>query len=68
MAEARIDKWMWATRIFKTRTIACEACKKGRIAINGALVKPSRMARDDGERHTQGTIRIVGNESYKRIC
>ena len=45
MAEARIDKWMWATRIFKTRTIASEACKKGRIAINGAQVKPSRMVK-----------------------
>ena len=45
MSEARIDKWMWATRIFKTRTIASEACKKGRIAINGAQVKPSRMVK-----------------------
>ena len=35
MSEARIDKWMWAVRIFKTRTIAAEACKKGRISING---------------------------------
>ena len=33
MSEARIDKWMWAVRIFKTRTIAAEACKKGRISI-----------------------------------
>ena len=39
MNEARIDKWMWAVRIFKTRTIAAEACKKGRISINGALGK-----------------------------
>ena len=37
MNEARIDKWMWAVRIFKTRTIAAEACKKGRISIKGAL-------------------------------
>lgn len=43
MAEARIDKWLWAARIFKTRTIAADACKKGRININGAQAKPSRM-------------------------
>lgn len=43
MAEARIDKWLWASRIFKTRTIASEACKKGRISINGTQVKPARM-------------------------
>ena len=39
MAEARIDKWLWASRIFKTRTIAAEACKKGRVSINGTQVK-----------------------------
>lgn len=43
MNEVRIDKWMWATRIFKTRTIAVEACNKGRISINNVTVKPSRM-------------------------
>ncbi len=43
MPEARIDKWMWAARIFKTRTIAAEACKKGRVSINGAQAKPARM-------------------------
>lgn len=40
--EARIDKWLWAARIFKTRTIAADACKKGRISIGGASVKPAR--------------------------
>lgn len=43
MNEVRIDKWMWATRIFKTRTIAVEACKKGRVMIQNVTVKPSRM-------------------------
>ena len=47
MAEARIDKWLWAVRIFKTRTIAAEACKKGRISINGAQAKPARMVKPD---------------------
>lgn len=41
--EVRIDKWMWATRIFKTRTIAVEACKKNRVTVNDAPAKPSRM-------------------------
>lgn len=43
MPEARIDKWMWAVRIFKTRTTAAEACKKGRVSINGSFVKAARM-------------------------
>jgi len=41
--EIRIDKWMWATRIFKTRTIALEACKKNRVMVNDIPAKPSRM-------------------------
>lgn len=44
--EARIDKWLWAVRIFKTRTIAAEACKKGRISINGTTAKASKTVRD----------------------
>lgn len=42
-AEVRLDKWLWAVRLFKTRTIAIEACKKGRISIKGIPVKASRM-------------------------
>jgi len=43
MKEVRIDKWLWATRIFKTRTIATTACKMGRVTIGGMNVKPSRL-------------------------
>lgn len=45
MDEVRIDKWLWAVRIFKTRTIAAEAIKKGRVIVGGVAVKPSRMIR-----------------------
>ena len=41
----RIDKWLWAVRVFKTRTIASEACKKGRVLIGNNSVKSSRMIR-----------------------
>ena len=40
--EVRIDKWLWAVRIFKTRTIATDAIKMGRVTIGGQKVKPSR--------------------------
>jgi len=45
MDEVRIDKWLWAVRIFKTRTVASEACKKGRVLIGETGVKPSRNVR-----------------------
>ena len=45
MGEVRIDKWMWATRIFKTRTIASDACKKNRVSVGNVSVKPSRMVK-----------------------
>jgi ribosome-associated heat shock protein Hsp15 len=45
MEEARIDKWLWAARIFKTRSIAADACKNGRVTIGGVNVKPSHSVR-----------------------
>ncbi len=44
--EARIDKWLWAARVFKTRSIAADACKNGRVTIGGMNVKPSRMVKE----------------------
>lgn len=47
--EVRVDKWIWAMRIFKTRTVATDACKKGRVSIgdegNQVIAKPSRTVK-----------------------
>lgn len=43
--EARIDKWLWAARIYKTRSVAADACKNGRVTVGGTNVKPSRMVK-----------------------
>ena len=45
MDEVRVDKWLWAVRVFKTRTVASDACKKGRVMIDRVAVKPSRNVR-----------------------
>lgn len=47
--EARIDKWLWAARLYKTRSLAAEACKNNRIHINGVVAKPSRNVKDGDE-------------------
>jgi ribosome-associated heat shock protein Hsp15 len=42
MTGVRIDKWLWAARFFKTRSIAAHACELGRIEFHGQLAKPAR--------------------------
>ena len=44
--EARLDKWLWAARIFKTRSIAADACKNGRVTMKGVKQKPSKMIKE----------------------
>lgn len=45
MAEVRIDKWLWAARFFKTRSLASKACDMGRVESNGQRAKASREVR-----------------------
>jgi ribosome-associated heat shock protein Hsp15 len=42
MDKLRIDKWLWAARFYKTRSLACDEIDKGRVQVNGAVVKPAR--------------------------
>lgn len=52
----RIDKWLWAARFFKTRTLAAKACELGRVAANGQPVKPARDV-------YVGDLLLIKNES-----
>jgi ribosome-associated heat shock protein Hsp15 len=49
----RIDKWLWAIRIFKTRTLASDACKAGRVKVDGQRVKASRGVKVGETVHVQ---------------
>jgi ribosome-associated heat shock protein Hsp15 len=61
MARVRIDKWLWAARFFKTRSLASHACDLGRISINGQPEKPAR------EVHTGDQLHIRNEAGEFRI-
>lgn len=56
MANLRIDKWLWAARFFKTRSLATRACELGRVQSNNQTVKPAREVR-------VGDLLQIGTES-----
>ena len=45
MEEVRIDKYLWSIRVFKTRSEATDACKGGKVRVNGADIKPSKAVK-----------------------
>jgi len=62
----RIDKWLWTVRLFKTRTMATDACNAGKVKINSVNCKPSREIRIDDEVQVrigqlQKTVKVIGS-------
>lgn len=60
-AQARVDSWTWAVRIFKTRSAAAAACRAGHVKVNGVPVKPAHSLKPGDEIRTRvnGSERIV---------
>jgi ribosome-associated heat shock protein Hsp15 len=69
-AQVRVDKWLWAARFYKTRSLATDAVAGGRVHVNGVRVKPSKEIRVDDELElTFGSLRrtvVVAGLSEKR--
>ena len=61
MDKLRIDKWLWAARFYKTRSLATDEINKGRIAVNGQAAKPAREVKvgDSVDMRREGQVRTV---------
>lgn len=66
-ARLRIDKWLWAARFFKTRSLAADAVEKGRVRIGGAAVKPAKEVRV-GDRVDVTIERVVWEIDVLGVC
>ncbi len=62
LTSVRVDKWLWAARQYKTRSLAGEACTAGHVDVNGTATKPSKFIRegDEIEVRTPGGRRLLG--------
>jgi ribosome-associated heat shock protein Hsp15 len=61
MEETRVDRWLWAVRLYKTRSMATDACRGGHVRVNGASAKPATTVRvgDRVTAHAGGRERIL---------
>lgn len=66
MDTVRIDKWLFAVRIYKTRALATDACRRGRVLVNGIQAKPSREIRSD-DKVTVRKLPVIYNFRVKGI-
>lgn len=63
MDSTRVDRWLWSVRVFKTRSLATEACRSGHVAVNRAVTKPATPVRVGDT----VTIRIDGRDRILEV-
>ncbi len=66
MDTVRIDKWLFAVRIYKTRALATDACRRGRVLVNGIPAKPSKELRT-GDKVTVRKLPVIYNFNVKGL-
>jgi ribosome-associated heat shock protein Hsp15 len=69
MDDVRLDKWLWAARFYKTRSLAVDEIAKGRVSVNGQPAKPARALRvaDEVEVRREGVVRTVVVRSLSEV-